>query len=79
MVRGLEEAGGMPDSRGSSPVRGAPVQLPQVKFFSTGPPDDPNLRLLQGPAGWVSFQFALLKTISGRNMSGNDDFYLLYL
>ena len=30
MVRGLEEVGGMPDSRGSSPVRGAPVQLPQV-------------------------------------------------
>lgn len=30
MVRGLEEGGEMPDSRGSSPVRGAPVQLPQV-------------------------------------------------
>ena len=34
MVRGLEEAGGMPDSRGTSPVRGAPVQLPQVNVDS---------------------------------------------
>ena len=31
MVRGLEELGAMPDSRNSSPVRGAPVQLPQVQ------------------------------------------------
>ena len=52
MVRGLEEAGGMPDSRGASPVRGAPVQLPQVNVdLNIDPYGEPHLRPQQGPAG----------------------------